>query len=108
MKRRSGEPKPPKPAHASQRMTRALTLLRTAHTHLRTVLTTTSLDDVYPLEEGKKLRKELWVFHKKLEGVSPWLARMRNQMRALEVVIRDEKKLAALGVNPEEVLSRVP
>lgn len=93
---------PPK----SAQLARIHTALKTQSTLLRSLFSHQSIDDVGDTEEGKKLRGELWALKNKLESVVPWLARIRNDYRRLEIGLRADKKLEALGVNPEEVLSR--
>lgn len=95
-----------KPETLSARLTSIHSLMKTTNTKLRNAQANSAVDDFGHTDAGKKLRKELWILKGKLEGLSHWLARIRNDCRLNEAVVRDEKKMKELGVNPEEVLSR--
>lgn len=95
-----------KPETLSARLTHVHSGLKSNTTRLRNVMSQQAIDDIEHTEQGKKLRRELWALKSKLEGLLPWLARIRNDVRADEVALRDKKKLEALGVDPAEVLAR--
>lgn len=95
-----------KPETTSKRLTRVHTGLKTNGTLLRNLLSHGSVDDIGHTEEGKKLRKEVWIVKQKLEGLAHWLARIRNDYQREESALRTDRRLKELNVDPEEVLNR--
>jgi hypothetical protein len=97
-----------KPETNSKRLTRVVTGLKTQSTNLLNVFKNVPLDDIGDTEEGKRLRSQLWALKQKLDGLVPWLARIRNDYRRGEHNLRIDRRLKELNVDPEEVLNREP
>lgn len=96
-----------KPEPLSRRLSTAYTVLRSGGTRVRTALTVRCTDDEFMhTDEGAQLRRALWAFKHDLDVLLPRLARLRNHVRQHEVLVRDRRKFAQLGVDPQEVLNR--